>query len=85
MTFFLQMGQDQPLPVPIQHIFTAVSLKLQTTAPFSRLHPQMDLRIVAQRLKMAYPFYRLRKGLLVYNTSRAEFHFHTKTVRDQLL
>lgn len=33
MTFFLQMRQDQPLPVTVQHVLAAQRGKLQSTAP----------------------------------------------------
>ena len=41
MTFFLQMRQDQPLPVTVQHVLAAQRGKLQSTAPLPGLQKQM--------------------------------------------
>ena len=50
MLFFLQMGQDQPLPVQLQIVGVAGAGKAQAAARFARLQQQMDLGIMAQRL-----------------------------------
>lgn len=46
--FFFQMGDYQPLPVPIQNILAAVRIKLKTASPFPRFQQQMDLCIMAE-------------------------------------
>ena len=57
MLFFLQMCQDQPLPVPIQLIFICRSKKLQSASSLSRFQKKMHLCIMTQRLKMPYALY----------------------------
>ena len=61
----LQMCEHQTLPAPIQHILTAYREKLQPAAPLSRLQNKMNLRIVAQRLKMAYPLHLVSNGFFI--------------------
>ena len=68
-----QMGQDQTLPVLIQHIVAALIVENESAAPLTRFQNQMDFRIVAEGLKVAHPFYFLRNGFLVYNASGAKF------------
>ena len=80
MTFFLQMRQDQPLPVTVQHVLAAQRGKLQSTAPLPGLQQQMYLRIMTQGFKMPDAFHRLRQSFLVYNASRIEFHFQTEAL-----
>ena len=80
MTFFLQMRQDQPLPVTVQHVLAAQRGKLQSPAPLPGLQQQMYLRIMTQGFKMPDAFHRLRQSFLVYNASRIELHFQTETL-----
>ena len=80
MTFFLQMRQDQPLPVTVQHVLAAQRGKLQSTAPLPGLQQQMYLRIMTQGFKMPDAFHRLRQSFLVYNASSIEFHFQTEAL-----
>ena len=82
MTFFLQMRQDQPLPVTVQHVLAAQRGKLQSTAPLPGLQQQMYLRIMTQGFKMPDAFHWLRQSFLVYNASRIEFHFHLHLSHD---
>ena len=81
----LQMCEDQTLPVPCKHIFTACGKKLTSASRFSRLDQEVDFRIMAKRLKMPYPFYRFCNGFFVDDTSSSEFYRHMKTVPDQFL
>ena len=72
MFLFLQMGQNQPLPVPVQDIFAAVGCKLHPRAPFARFQEEMHLRIMAQRFKVSHPLHRRGDGLLIHNIPFAE-------------
>ena len=77
---FLQMCQDQPLPVPIQHIFAAVGIKDESG---SRLTPvplkKMDFRVVAQRFEMPDALNDLSDRFLIYNISFAKFDLHAES------
>ena len=63
----LQVGQDEPLPVDVQHIPAAGRVKFQAAPPLPRLQQEVDLRIVAQGLKVAHPFHSVLYGLLVHD------------------
>ena len=80
MPFFLQMSQDQSLPVPIQHILTAQRGKLQAAAPFTRFQQQVYFRIMSQGFKMSDAFHRFRQRLLIDNASRIEFRFQSEAL-----
>ena len=80
MPFFLQMSQDQSLPVPIQHILTAGRCELQSAAPFTGFQQQVHFRIMSQGFKMSDAFHRFRQRLLIDNASRIEFRFQSETL-----
>ena len=82
---FLQMGQHQPLPVPVQHILTAGGSHRQPASRLSRLQQQMHLRIVPQRLKMPHSLYRISNRFFVNNISCSEGHLHAEAFPDQVL
>ena len=65
MGLFSQMGQDQPLPVQVQPVGGAAAGKLQPAARRQRLHQQVNLGIVAQRLVVADALHRGGDGLLI--------------------
>ena len=83
MFLFLQMGQDQSLPVSLQHIFTAGRGELQTTPWLSRLQQQMHLRVMAQRLIMPYALHSVGNGLPVYDAARTKLHPQAEAFLDQ--
>ena len=85
MLFFLQMCQDQPLPVPIQLIFICRSKKLQPTSSLSRFQKKMHLRIMTKRFKMSHAFHRCGNGFFVYDITGSKFYCHMKTLPDQML
>ena len=85
VAFFLQMGKNQTLPVPIQHILTAGRMKLQAAAWLTRLQKKMHLRIMAQRLKMSHSLHRLQNRLLIHNVPCAKFHRKAISLPDQCL
>ena len=78
-----QMGQDQPLPVQVQFILTAGAFKHQTTAPLSRLHQQMDFRIVTQRLEMPHALHRILDGLFIHHTPGIKGDIYAKSLLNQ--
>ena len=82
---FLQMGQHQPLPVPLQFILAAGGSHRQPAARLSRLQQQMHLRIVSQRLKMPHTLHCIRNRFLVYNISGSKGYLHAEAFPDQVL
>ena len=62
-----QVGEDEPLPVPVQQVLAAPAVKDQTAALGQGLQEEMDLGVVAQGLKVAHPLHRGGDGLLVQN------------------
>ena len=81
---FSKVGQNQPLPIPVQQVLAAIRIELQPASCFPRLQQQMYLRIVAQRLKMPHALHRLQQRLLVYNASGAKGDRHLEPLSDQL-
>ena len=81
--FFFQMGQNQPLPVFVQHLFPAVGGELHPAAPGQRFQQQMHLGIVAQRLVVAYALHGLGNGLLIQNAARAKRYFQPEPLCQQ--
>ena len=65
-----QVGEDQPLPVPVQLVLGAGGVKAQAAARLPRLQQQMDLGVVAQGLKVAHPLHRLQNSLLIEDAAR---------------
>ena len=74
-----KMCEDQPLPVQIQIIRTAVGRELKSAARKSRLQNQMHLRIMAERLIMPYTFYDIFYCFLIYNISSAKCHIYSES------
>ena len=73
---FFQMGQNQALPVPIQHIFAAVRCKLEARSPLSRLQQKVYFRIMPKRFIMPHAFHRLLNCLFIDNLPFSELHRH---------
>ena len=66
-----QVGEDEPLPVPVQQVLAAAGCQTdQTAAPGQGLQEEMDLGVVAQGLKVAHPLHRGGDGLLVHECAR---------------
>ena len=76
---FLQMCQDQSLPVFIQHIFAAVGIKDESGSRLTRFHQKMDFRVVAQRFEMPDALNDLSDRFLIYNISFAKFDLHAES------
>ena len=71
---FLQMGENQPLPVQIQGVQAAHRVKDQTGTRLPRLQQQVHLRVVAQGLKVPDADDRRLDGLFVHDGAGAELH-----------
>ena len=83
MLLFLQMGQNQPLPVACQHVLPAGGFKHQPAAPGQGLQDQMHFGIVAQRLKVPHALYRVFYGLPVQNVPLVHVHGHAEALLHQ--
>ena len=79
------MGQNQPLPVQVQLVRGAGGAQHQAAAPGTRLHQQVDLRIVPQGLKVADALHRGRNGLPVADGPRTEGHLHAEPLLNEPL
>ena len=76
----LQMGQHEPLPVPVQFVFTDSRGKLQPAARFARLQQKMNLRIMPKGFEMSYPLYSFLNRLFIYNVSGIKRNLYSKTL-----
>ena len=83
MGAFLQMGQNQPLPVPVQHVLAAGAGKLQAAARLPRFQQQMHLRIMAQWLEMPDALHSVGDGLLVQDLAVRKLHVQAEPLRYQ--
>ena len=77
------MGEHQPLPVAVEHIFAAVRLKYEPASRLSRFKQKVHLGVMAERFKMSHALHRTCNGLLVYNPSGAKCDLHTVALTDQ--
>ena len=85
VVLFHQMGEDEPLPVAVQLVLGNNGGKVHTAAPGGGLQHQMDLRIVAQRLKMADALHPIFNGLPIEDTAAAKADLQAEAVPDQAL
>ena len=60
-----QVGEDEPLPVQVQHVLTAQAAEDQPAALGQRFQQQVYLGVVAERLEVAHPFHRCGDGFLI--------------------
>ena len=67
-----QMGEHQPLPVPVQHVLGAGGGQLQAAPPGEGLQQQVNFGIVAQGLVVAHALHRGGDGLPVDDAAGAE-------------
>ena len=65
MGFLCQMGENQVLIVPVQHIQGADTVKHQSAALGQRLQEDMALGIVAQGFKMPHALHRICDGFFI--------------------
>ena len=82
---FLQMSQDQPLPVQSQNIRRAFGFKGKPASPFPGLQPEVYLRVMAKGFKMAVAGNRISDGLMVLDPSLAEVHDVAEAVLNNAL
>ena len=82
---FRQMRQDQPLPVQRQRVRRAHGVKLQAGAGLCRLHQQMHLGIVPQRLIMPHALDRRGDRLKIDNISGVKRNAKPEAAFNQLL
>ncbi len=80
-----QMPEDQPLPVQGQRIGRAHRVELQAGAGLRRLHQQVDLGVVPQRLIMPHALDRGGDGLKIDDIALVEGDLQPEALRDQLL
>ncbi len=78
-----QVGEDEPLPVPVQHVLSAGGEELQAAAPRAGLQQQVDLRVVPQGLKVTHPLHRRGDGLPVDDAPCAEADLQAEPLRDE--
>ncbi len=83
MGFFLQMGQNQPLPVPVQLILTAAASEGKTAPSLPRLYNQMHLRIMPERLKVPHTLRHVRNGFLIEYAPLIKVHIYAETFGNQ--
>ena len=79
------MGQHQPLPAALQLVLRAGGGEHQAAAPLPRLQQQVDLRIVAQGLKVADALHRGGDGLPVADGAGAEGHLQAEPLPEHPL
>ena len=85
MLLFHQMGQDQPLPVPVQIVLGHDALQLDAAASRQGVQKQMHLRVVAQRLEMPHALHRLGNGLPVKDPALVQAQIHVEALLHQAL
>ena len=69
---FLQVSQDQPLPVQGQVVRGHVRAEDQAAPGRQRFQPQVDLRVMAQRLIVPNALHRFRDGLPIQHAGLPE-------------
>ena len=70
------MGQNQALPVPVQHILAAGRGKLKARPTLSRLQQKVYFRIMPQRFIVADSFHRLLNRFFIDDLSFSELYRH---------
>ena len=78
-----QVGEDEPLPVPVQHVLGTGGGEAEAGAPGGGLQQQVDLGVVAQGLEVAHPLHRGGDGLFVEDAPGAEGHLQAEPVPDE--
>ena len=77
------MGQNQPLPVPGQHILRTLGIQYHAAARGARFQPQMHVGKMAQRLIMANALHRLENGFLIQDGAGAKGDLQPIALGDQ--
>ena len=79
---FLQMCEDQALPVSRQQVHRALAVKLQAAPGRKRLHPKVHLRVVTQRFEVSDALRDGPDGLPVDDPAGAEGHIIAEPLPD---
>ena len=77
------MGQDEPLPVEVEHILRAQGRNGYAASPLAGFEEQVNLRIVPEGLEMADPDRRSEDRLLIKYALGAECDADAKALFDQ--
>ena len=85
MGLFLQMGEDEPLPVAVQHVLAARRGAYHAAPPLAGLQQEVHLGIVAQRLIVAHALHRSGDGLFIKDAARAEGNRQVEPLLDHRL
>ena len=81
----LQVGEDEPLPVPVQQVLRAVGVEDQALALFQGFQEQVDLGIVAEGLKVANTLHGVSDGLLVQDAALIHLYLHVEPFGNEAL
>ena len=84
MRLLREVRQNKPLPVEVEFIGRAGRCERDAAPPLARLHEQMHLGVMPQRLEMTDADDRLRDGLPVDDAALVKGHAHTEARLDQL-
>ena len=76
--FFEHMGDNEPLPVLAEYLLPAKAVHGYAALRLARLNKQMNLRIVAQRLKVTHSLHRSDNGLLVNYAAVVELYMNAE-------
>ena len=76
--FFEHMGDNEPLPVFAEYLLPAKAVHGYAALRLARLNKQMNLRIVAQRLKVTHSLHRSGNGLLVNYAAVVELYMNAE-------
>ena len=80
-----KLRKDQPLPIAVEHILAARAGICDPRAASGRLQQQMDLRVMAQRLKVPRAAHRLFDCLAVNDTAFSKGHVKPKAFQNPAL
>ena len=85
MSFFVQVSQNKPLPVLFGQILLAGGVENESAVAFCGLQQQMDLGVVAQRLKMPNALDGVFDRFLVDYVAHAEADLKAEPLRNNSL
>ena len=80
-----QVGEDEPLPVPVQQVLRAPGGEDQPRPLVQGLQEQMDLGVVPQGLEVAYPLHGAGDGLPIEDPAGVHGDGHVEPVPDEAL
>ena len=83
VSFFVEMGENKPLPVCVKRIARTVGTDNHSAVALTRLYNKMNLGVVAQRLKMSHALDRVVNCFLIYYASFSEVRVKTEAVADK--